>query len=234
MCEIEKKGLATTLNTSIAIDGPAGAGKSTVARAVAKRLGLAYLDTGAMYRAVTLAALRQDANLHDNQALKNLAERLTLDILCDKTGENLIFLNGENVTEAIRDPQVSRHVSYVARSPEVRRIMVNKQKEIGSRGSVVMDGRDIGTAVMPDALFKFFLTASLEVRASRRLAELQAKGEQLTLLQMKEEIAARDKIDTEREYAPLRAAEDAVHIDTTNMTVTDVTDTIVAMVTGQS
>ncbi|NLM45634.1 MAG: (d)CMP kinase [Firmicutes bacterium] len=216
----------------IAIDGPAGAGKSTAARAVARRLGLAYLDTGAMYRAVTLAALRRKVNLHDGKELEKLAASLDLAVKSGRGGENIIYVDGEDVTEAIRTPEVNRHVSLVAKCPEVRRLMVEKQKEIGRAGNVVMDGRDIGTNVMPDAEVKIFLTASLEERARRRLEELAVKGEKLDLKQMIAEITARDKIDSERECSPLRPAEDAVHLDTTNMTVEEVVDAIVNIAAG--
>jgi CMP/dCMP kinase len=215
----------------IAIDGPAGAGKSTVARAVAGRLGLLYLDTGAMYRAVTLAALRKDVDVCDEEALEQLTRECTLDIKnCDEDGSNLIFLNGENVSDDIRSPQVSRNVSYVARCPKVRAIMADLQRSFGGRDGVVMDGRDIGTHVMPDAEYKFFLTASLHERARRRLAELVAKGETLDMDQMTKEIAARDKIDSERECAPLKAAEDAILLDTTHLSAQEVADTIVERV----
>ncbi|MBS4030740.1 MAG: (d)CMP kinase [Clostridiales bacterium] len=217
----------------IAIDGPAGAGKSTVARAVARQLGLAYLDTGAMYRAITVAALRENIDLEDGDALGRLTRRLQLDIQSGEDNQNVIFLDGENVSEAIRLPVVSRGVSYVARCPEVRDVMVDKQRQIGARGGTVMDGRDIGTNVMPDAEYKFYLTASLGERARRRLAELTAKGETLELPQMISEISARDKIDSERECAPLKAADDAIHIDTTEMTTEEVISTIVHTVNGQ-
>jgi cytidylate kinase len=217
----------------IAIDGPAGAGKSTVARAVARQLGLAYLDTGAMYRAITLAALRENTDLEDGDALGRLTWRLQLNIQSGEDGQNVVVLDGEDVSEAIRLPVVSRGVSYVARCPEVRDVMVDKQRQIGARGGTVMDGRDIGTNVMPDAEYKFYLTASLNERARRRLAELTAKGETLELPQMISEIEVRDKIDSERECAPLKAADDAVHIDTTEMTIEEVISTIVNTVSGQ-
>ena len=220
------------MKARIAIDGPAGAGKSTVARAVAKKLGLAYLDTGAMYRAITLAALNADVELSDGRALAALTAKVELDIQINSDGENVIFLNGKNVSKEIREPQINRNVSYVARCPEVREIMVSKQQEIGRRGGVVMDGRDIGTNVMPDADFKFFLTASLTERARRRLAELQEKGISLTLPEMMAEITMRDKIDSERECSPLQAAKDAIHLYTTEMTIEQVVKFIVDIVVG--
>lgn len=218
------------MKPKIAIDGPAGAGKSTVAREVAERLGLVYLDTGAMYRAITLAGLRRGADIHDAKTLEALTAAVELDIQSDNTGQNIIFVDGENVTADIRLPIVSSNVSFVARCPQVRDILVDKQRQIGSRGGVVMDGRDIGTIVMPEAEHKFFLSAALEERARRRLAELLAKGEQFELAQMMEEIASRDKIDSEREVAPLRPAEDAVYLDTTLLSVEAVVDFIVRTV----
>ena len=215
----------------IAIDGPAGAGKSTVARAVAKELGLAYLDTGAMYRAVTVAGLRRGIDFEDEEVLAALAAEIDLAVEYSDDGQNIIFLNGENVTEKIREPVVNRQVSLVARCQRVRAVMVEKQREIGRRGGVVMDGRDIGTNVMTEAEFKFYLTASLTERARRRRAELLAKGQTLTLEQMIEEIAARDKIDSEREVSPLRPADDAIIIDSTEMTIDEVVSLIVATVT---
>lgn len=217
----------------IAIDGPAGAGKSTVAREVASRLGLAYLDTGAMYRAITLVGLRQGVDLHDAKQLEQLTKSVDLDIQSDQDGQNIIFVNGENVSKEIRLPEVSRNVSFVARCAEVREIMVDMQRKLGSRGGMVMDGRDIGTNVMPDAEYKFYLTASLAERAKRRMAELVAKGEILELEQMIGEIAARDKIDSERECSPLRPAADAIHVDSTHMTIETVVCTIVDKIVGE-
>ncbi|MBS4023051.1 MAG: (d)CMP kinase [Dethiobacter sp.] len=215
----------------IAIDGPAGAGKSTVARSVATRLGLIYLDTGAMYRAITLAALRRNFDLHNDKALEALTQSVKLDIKNENSnGHNVIYIDGENVSDAIRSPEVSRNVSYVACSPLVRGIMGKLQREFAVRGGVVMDGRDIGTHVMPDAEYKFFLTASLQERSRRRLAELVDRGEKIELLQMMDEISARDKIDSEREHAPLRAAPDAIHIDTTEMTIEQVITSIISRV----
>lgn len=218
----------------IAIDGPAGAGKSTVARALAQALGLTYLDTGAMYRAITLSALRKGINLSDAGDLARLAQHISIEIRNDgPDNQNLVFLDGQDVTEEIRLPEVSRNVSVVARCPQVRTILAARQRQIGMRGGVVMDGRDIGTIVMPEAEYKFFLTASLEERARRRQAELEAKGEKIGLAQMINELSVRDQIDSGRECAPLRPAADAVHIDTTEMTIEQVVRKI-AVSTGSS
>lgn len=218
----------------IAIDGPAGAGKSTVARALAQALGLTYLDTGAMYRAITLSALREGVNLSDAAELARLAQQISIEIRNDgPENKNLVFLDGQDVTEEIRLPEVSRNVSVVARCPQVRNILAARQRQIGERGGVVMDGRDIGTVVMPEAEYKFFLNASLEERARRRQAELAAKGEQISLTQMMNELAVRDQIDSGRECAPLRPAADAIHIDTTEMTIEQVVRKI-AVTTGSS
>jgi cytidylate kinase len=218
----------------IAIDGPAGAGKSTVARALAQTLGLTYLDTGAMYRAITLSALREGVRLSDAAELARLAQQISIEIRNDgPDNKNLVFLDGQDVTEEIRLPEVSRNVSVVARCPQVRNILAARQRQIGERGGVVMDGRDIGTVVMPEAEYKFFLNASLEERARRRQAELAAKGEQISLSQMMNELAVRDHIDSGRECAPLRPAADAIHIDTTEMTIEQVVRKIAAT-TGSS
>jgi len=222
------------LKLRIAIDGPAGAGKSTVARAVAGQLNLIYLDTGAMYRALTLAALRQNLDLHDDYALAKMAASVRLDIRPgERNGENLIFLDGEDVTASIRRPEVSRNVSYVAKSAPVRRLMADLQRQLGQEGGVVMDGRDIGTHVMPAAEYKFFLTASLEERARRRREELLTQKEEISREQMIAEIAARDKIDSERQHAPLCKAADAIEVDTTTMSVEEVIAAIVDTVRGR-
>jgi len=198
---------------------------------VAQRLGLAYLDTGAMYRAITLAALRQGVDLLDAGKLARLASRAGLEIRNNGTDNlNMVFLDGEDVTEDIRLPEISRNVSFVARCPEVREILVDRQRQIGRLGGVVMDGRDIGTNVMPEAEYKFFLTASLVERARRRRAELAAKGEDTDLPQMMKELAARDRIDSERECSPLSAAHDAIHIDTTELTIEQVVREIADLV----
>lgn len=206
----------------ITIDGPAGAGKSTVAKRVATSLGLTYLDTGAMYRAVTLLAQRTGVDVNDDLSLKRLAEDISLKLTGGK-----VFLNGEDVSEDIRKPEVSDKVSFVARQRSVREIMTKLQREMASNGGVVLDGRDMGSVVFPSADCKIFLTASVEERARRRHAELEQKGIIVSFDEVKHNIIARDKIDSEREVAPLRVPEGAYILDTTGLTIDEVVQEIV-------
>ena len=201
---------------SIAIDGPAGAGKSTIARAVADRLGAMYLDTGAMYRAVGLYFLRMGLDSDARAVAERIGEvRLTVR---PEGGKQRMYLDGEDVTEAIRTPEASLAASHVAAVPEVRAQMVALQREIARGYSIVMDGRDIGTKVLPDATLKLFVTASAEVRAQRRYAELRQKGvDTLTLNQVLREIEERDFNDTHRAASPLEQAADAKLLDTSEM-----------------
>ncbi len=205
----------------IAIDGPAGSGKSTVAKCIADRLKITYLDTGAMYRAVTLVALQEKVNLEDAAALKDIVDHINL-----KISPGIIVVNGIDGSEAIRTPEVTQNVSYVAKDAYVRAKMVELQQQIAGNQSVVMDGRDIGTHVLPNAKYKFFLVASSEERAKRRIVDLRSKGFDTTLEALIAEIDARDKIDSEREVAPLTQASDAKRIDTTFMCIDEVVDTI--------
>ncbi|WP_449240763.1 (d)CMP kinase [Desulfoscipio gibsoniae] len=219
---------------NIAIDGPAGAGKSTVAKLVAERLSYIYIDTGAMYRAVTLQALMDKIDMNDAIDLTRTAETVDLALRVDGGGNTCVFLNGMDVTSQIRSPQVSNNVSLVSRIPGVRRKMTQLQKEMGVGGGVVMEGRDIGTQVLPDAEMKFFLTASVEERARRRCAELMQRGFTETYAEVYEDIARRDDIDSKRTVAPLKPAVDAEVIDCTGMTVEQVVGVIVARVSGRS
>lgn len=208
----------------IAIDGPAGAGKSTIARLVADRLGFIYIDTGAMYRAVTLAALRRGVSVADQPALTQLAEscRIAFRECPELTPAQRVLLDGEDVTLAIRSPEVGSNVSPVAVVPGVRHALVRQQREMAGSGGVVLDGRDIGTYVLPDAKYKFFLTADVGERARRRYRELINRGVTTTYDAVEKEVRERDYIDSHREMAPLRQADDAIVVDSTAMTVDDV------------
>ncbi len=199
----------------IAIDGPAGSGKSTTARALAQRLGYLYIDTGAMYRALALAFLREGYPIDEEHA-QRILQRYTVR-LATIDGRQRTLLNGEDVSEAIRHPDVTAIVSPVSALPSIRAAMVELQRELGKEGGVVLDGRDIGTYVFPNADVKIFLVASVDARTRRRAAELQQKGIEVDLEQLKREIQQRDYLDTHREIAPLRKAPDAIEIDTTHL-----------------
>ena len=213
----------------IAIDGPAAAGKSTVAKKIAKKLKYTYIDTGAMYRTITLAALNRKVDYEDENALKYIANEVTITFENDEEGQK-VFLNNVDVTKEIRNKEVTNNVSIVAKHRSVRTILVNKQRELAKNGNVVMDGRDIGTFVLPDAEVKIFLVASVEERAMRRHKENLLNGFESDLEQLKEEIRERDRIDSEREMAPLVKAEDAIEVDTTNMTIDEVVEYILSIV----
>ena len=207
---------------TVAIDGPAGAGKSTVARAVANALGLRYLDTGAMYRAVALAALDRGVDPRDGTRVASLARDLDLDVSGD-----MVRLDGVDVSERIRGRAVTDAVSIVAAHPEVRAALVERQRRLGSAAGVVMEGRDIGTAVLPDAPVKVFLVADLDERAARRSAQLGLAGDREGLARLRADLAERDQADSTRAASPLARAPDAVVIDTTDRTVDDVVREIV-------
>jgi cytidylate kinase len=215
---------------NIAIDGPAGAGKSTVAKLVAKCLGYLYIDTGAMYRAVTLKALRDRVDFDDHEKLGSLASAVSISLKTVPEGNLIVFLDGEDVTEEIRLPAVSNSVSLVAKVPAVRRKMLELQKDMAKGGGVVMEGRDIGRVVLPDARVKIYLTADAGERARRRWKELTDKGIRVDRSKIEEEICSRDLIDTSREMDPLAPAEDAVIVDSTSYTAEGVVDLIVARV----
>ncbi|TMW73618.1 (d)CMP kinase [Alteribacter natronophilus] len=214
---------------NIAIDGPAGAGKSTVAREVAARLSFVYIDTGAMYRALTYEALKHQADVHNEEAVMGHLKEMVI-VLGKDAETGLVVVNGENVTEAIRSSDVTANVSYIARHEQVRREMVRKQQEMAKSKRTVMDGRDIGTAVLPEAEVKIFLTASVEERARRRHEEQIAKGMPSDYETLITEIARRDRIDSEREIAPLKKASDAVEVDSTELSAEQVIDTILDIV----
>ncbi|RKY68672.1 MAG: (d)CMP kinase [Candidatus Latescibacterota bacterium] len=215
-----------TKNLTIAIDGPAGSGKSTTARLVAQRLGYAYIDTGAMYRAMALKALREGVDPKDRDAVAELADRTRIE-LKQQDGAMHIYLDGEDVTEKLRLPEVTKAVTPVCQVNRVRQVLVEQQRQIGRNGAVVMEGRDIGTVVLPRAELKIFLNASLQERAKRRYLELRAQGLEIPLRQLKKQMAQRDKQDMSRAQAPLRKAEDAILIDTTKLTIEEQVDKIV-------
>ncbi|MEW6582172.1 MAG: (d)CMP kinase [Actinomycetota bacterium] len=213
----------------VAIDGPAGAGKSTVSRGLAARLGIGYLDTGAMYRAVTLLARRGGVPPADGAALAALAERHDIRLVADPAGLR-VLVDGEDVSDAIRTPDVTAAVSDVAAQPEVRRALVARQRAILHDGDWVADGRDIGTVVAPDAEVKVFLTADPRVRAERRLGDLRAAGRAAPVEEVLVDIERRDLIDSTRADSPLRPAPGAVELDTTGMGVDEVVEAIAALV----
>jgi CMP/dCMP kinase len=226
-----KKDIGGTMEKklSIAIDGPAAAGKSTVAKIVAEKLSYIYIDTGAMYRALTYKAITNKIDLEDEISLLEILLNTKMELLPSPNGQ-LVLLDGKDVTQEIRTADVTNNVSFVAKHQKVREEMVRLQQAFAEGGGVVMDGRDIGTHVLPKAEVKVFLLASVEERALRRHTENLQKGFPSNLEQLKEEIARRDKIDSEREYAPLRKAEDAVEMDTTSLTIPEVVENIMALV----
>ncbi|MCL0028234.1 (d)CMP kinase [Peptococcaceae bacterium] len=213
---------------NIAIDGPAGAGKSTVAKMIASRLGLLYVDTGSMYRALTLKAINLNIGFSEKELVR-LCENLDIELVYED-GECRVLLDGQDVTEEIRTPKVSQNVSFVASIPQVRENMVMRQQLMAKNGGVVMDGRDIGTRVMKNADFKFFLTASIEERAKRRLIDLKEKGYDVSLSDVIAEISERDDIDKKRSVDPLVPAEDAIIIDTTDLTAEQVVDKMLSYI----
>jgi len=213
---------------SIAIDGPAGAGKSTVAQIVARRLNYIYIDTGAMYRAVAWKVLQENLGADDTEAIIQIAQQITI-TLTYVDGKTTVFVDGCNVTGEIRDPEVSRLVPEVAQFASVREAMVNLQRKMAEQGGVVMDGRDIGTHVLPNADLKIFLTASIEERAGRRYKELTEKGFTIHLEELTAEIANRDKMDSEREISPLIQAPDAILLDTTFLSIEEAVVEILTM-----
>lgn len=211
----------------IAIDGPAGAGKSTIARRVAARLGFLYIDTGAMYRAIGLWALRAGVALDDMHRLEQLAREAQVEL---ESSPPRVFLNGEDITEAIRAPEVSEAASRSSAVPGVRRALVEKQRRIGAEGCVVMEGRDIGSVVFPNAEVKIFLDAQPAVRAERRLRELREKGQSPSAEDVVVEMGARDQRDRSRADSPLLQAPDAVYVDTSGLSIEEVEETILRIV----
>jgi cytidylate kinase len=211
----------------IAIDGPAGSGKSTVSKIVAKRLALLYIDTGAMYRAITLKAMRLGLNLEDEDALVSLARNTKISL--EDKDKLRVLLDGEDVSLAIRTPDVTANVKYIARVPGVRHEMVALQRSIGQRcGGAILEGRDIGTVVFPNADYKFYLDASPEERAKRRCKELIESGQKASEISVKEDILIRDNSDMKRSVGALKKCDDAIFIDTTGLSIDGVTEKILS------
>ena len=213
----------------IAIDGPASAGKSTIAKLVAKKLGYIYCDTGAMYRTVTYMALKDQLPLDDETTILQHLSQLQIRF-APGDPEQRVFMNDEDVTLAIREPDVTNNVSQVAALPGVRTELVERQRDIAAKHDIVMDGRDIGTTVLPHAAFKIFMVASVSERANRRYKENVQKGIKTPLTTLEAEIAERDRKDSQRKVSPLRQAADAIRIDTTSMTIEEVVAKILALV----
>lgn len=219
------------MNNNIAIDGPAGAGKSTVAKAVAKKLGLIYVDTGAMYRALGLFLIRNTIDVNDEVSVISTLDSADVSIAYEN-GEQVVLLNGENVNGLIRTQEVSEMASACSAIPDVRKSMVKRQQALAKEKDVVMDGRDICEVVLPDARTKIFLTASADVRAKRRYDELKAKGVECDFEEIKADIIKRDDRDMNRAASPLRKTDDATLVDTSDMSVEEVIDRIVGLANG--
>lgn len=226
------EGVAIRRKPVVAIDGPAASGKSTVARLVARALGYIYIDTGSMYRALTLKCLRDHVDVNDEDEVSRTLDRTRIafdhDRPCDHPTR--IFMDGEDVSSAIRTPEVNAHVSIVASHPSVRQRMTERQRELASEGGAVLEGRDIGTVVFPDADVKFFLTAQFDERVRRRFIELRQSGINVTREDVARDISTRDKLDSERKAAPLSVPEDAIVIDTTNLSIEDVLERVLSAV----
>lgn len=220
----------TETHFSVAIDGPSGAGKSTIAKAVAERFGFIYVDTGAIYRTVGLATQRAGIDPKETNAVIALLPSLDIAFAHAEDGLQHMYLNGEDVSALIRTPEISMYASGVSAIPEVRAFLMEMQRSMARRTSVIMDGRDIGTVVLPDAALKVFLTASAEARAERRYKELIEKGQSVTFDEVLRDMAQRDENDTTRAAAPLRAADDAVLLDTSALTLAESIDAVAALV----
>jgi cytidylate kinase len=210
---------------TIAIDGPAASGKSTTAREVARRLGYIYIDTGAMYRAVTLKALEEKVSVHDTDKIAELAEKVKIEF-GKNNRKTIIYLDGRDVSDEISTPRIDQQISPVAANPKVRRVMVKKQQEMGRQGGMVLDGRDIGTVVFPNAELKIYMLASVEERAMRRKLEMEQKGLEIDLDKVVQDLRYRDQQDMGRSHGPLKKASDAVEIDTTRLTIEQQVDLI--------
>ena len=208
----------------IAIDGPAGAGKSTVAKILAKRLGFLHIDTGAMYRALTLKVLENNIPVNNELRINELARKVEIDLRNNADGSLAIILDGQDVSLELRKARITQFVSDIAKIKEVRQVLVKLQRELGLRGDCVLDGRDIGTVVFPDAEKKFFIDALSNVRVQRRFQELKGLGQNIELNDVEKDLSNRDKIDSTREISPLRKAADAIYIDTSELSIEQVVE----------
>ncbi|MCM8757923.1 MAG: (d)CMP kinase [Candidatus Omnitrophica bacterium] len=217
----------------IAIDGPAGAGKSTVAKILAKRLGFLYVDTGSMYRAITLKALEKNININDKKALVALAKNSQIELKNTPAGKLKVYLDGKDVTSSIRVSLITKFVSEVARLKEIRKIMVRLQRNLAKDKDAVLEGRDIGTVVFPKADFKFYLDASFKERVRRRFKELKCMGQKITLKEIEKDIRRRDYIDSNRSYAPLKKAKDAFYLDTTKLSIEEVVEELLKKISSR-
>ncbi|MGN0453233.1 MAG: (d)CMP kinase [Ruminococcus sp.] len=215
------------MSIAIAIDGPAGAGKSTIAKAAAKHLGYIYVDTGAMYRAIGLFALRAGVDVNDRKAVADILPSIELSLSRNEKGEQLVLLGDEDVSPLIRTEQVSMAASRVSAVPEVRAFLLSLQRDMAKKENVIMDGRDIGTVVLPDAKVKIFLTASAEIRAKRRYDELVAKGEEVNYEDVLADVKERDYNDSNRPIAPLKPAEDSILLDTSDIDLQESIDLLI-------
>jgi len=218
------------MKSVIAIDGPAGAGKSTIAKKLAQRLNYRYLDTGAMYRAVTWHVINNGIDVSNKQKISEIVKNIKISFTTDNNGNTSIYINDKNITNEIRKNIIDKNVSDVAKISQVRNEMVKIQKNIAKKGKIVVDGRDIGSRVLPNADLKIYLTASVEERASRRYNELIEKGNDSDFKKVKEEIKKRDYIDENRENSPLTKTDDAILIDSTNMSIEEVLDKISSLI----
>lgn len=219
---------------SVAIDGPSGAGKSTVSRKAAKAFGFIYVDTGAMYRTIGLAAHRKGLDTKDKSSILPLLPELSIDLKYNELGEQRMYLNGEDVSADIRLPEISMCASNVSAMPEVRAYLMDMQRQMAKRYDVIMDGRDIGTVILPDAEVKIFLTASAEERAMRRLKELEAKGVATSFEEVLEDMIKRDAQDSSRAAAPLVPADDAVILDTSSMSFDESVAAVCKLITDKT
>lgn len=217
---------------NVAIDGPAGAGKSTIAKAAAKKLGFIYVDTGALYRAIALNAVRNNA-LNDDEKIVSLLDDTSVRLQFDEHANQCVILNGEDVSSLIRTPEISMGASKVSAVPAVRAFLLDLQRNIAKNNNVIMDGRDIGTVVLPDADVKIFLTASPECRAERRYKELIEKGESVTFDEVLADVNQRDYQDSHREIAPLRPCENSVTADTTGNSLEESVEMIINIIKGE-